>query len=128
MAVDFDANILYYAYHNEDGDDFGVGYLSNKKQWIERVNSWQENDGFETRFAVEDFEELEHDDLRGISLAVVEPMGKEYLITWVVGDDENCLRISEDWDISWHNNAQKLKSIPQWSKRLKNLLKEHKTQ
>ena len=68
----FDAHILYYAYNNIDGDDFGVGYLNNKEQWVDRINSWNENDGNETRYTVEDWDELDCQlDFRGIELAEV---------------------------------------------------------
>lgn len=128
MAVDFDANYKYYAYDNYEGDDFGVGYLSTKAEWIDRINTWQANDGFDHRFTVEDFEELELDDLRGILLADVEPIDKDYLVTWAVYDDEFSILITAKNEFIWQQNPKKSDAIPQWLKRLKNTVREQKKQ
>ena len=125
----FDAHILYYAYNNIDGDDFGVGYLNNKEQWVDRVNSWNENDGNKTRYTIEDWDDLDCQlDFRGIELAEVEPNGDNYLVTWFDKDNENCLEIDPKGEIVWQNNSTKSLSIPRWVKRLKNTMKEHKKQ
>lgn len=128
MAVDFDKHIQYYAYTNYEGDDFGVGYLDTKEGWIDRVNRWQANDGFDHRFIVEDFEELELVDLRGIMLAEVEPIDKDYLVTWADYDDELCIRITSKSEFIWEKNPKNSTSIPQWLKRLKNTIREQKNQ
>jgi len=122
----FDANILYYAYDNLDGDDFGVGYLSNKEAWIERVNSWGRNNGTRSDFTIDDFEELDATDLQGVLLAEVEPIDSDHLVTWVVGEDEFSVQIDKKGDIIWKNNSTKTTSVPRWLSRLKRTLKEYK--
>ena len=129
MAVDFDAQIKYFSYTNEQGDDFAVGYLDNKEGWIERINRWQANDGFAHRFTTEDFEELESDDLRGAVLAVVEPVDAGWFVTWVDDkENEQMVEISHKYEISWKINNNKSDAIPQWLKRLKNTIREQKNQ
>lgn len=128
MAVDFDAHIKYFSYNNVEGDDFAVGYLSTKQEWIDRINQWQSNDGFATRFTVEDFEELEIDDLRGVMLAVVEPIGDDHLVSWFDNEDESSIIITAKNEFVWEQNQRNSTAIPQWLKRLKNTIREQKNQ
>lgn len=120
----FDAHLQYFAYNNLDGDDFGVGYIGNKEDWIRRVNSWQANDGFDTRFTQEDFDDLDVYDLRGILLAEVEPVDTGWFVTWATEKGDNVAEISKDYQISWKINNLKSDTIPHWLKRLKNTLRE----
>lgn len=126
MAVDFDAHIRYYAYNNVDGDEFGVGMIGSKADWVERVNRWAQEDGKQGDFTVEDFEDLELSDLRGIQLSEIEPIDKDFLATWVVGDDEFSVRITQKSEFLWQQNPKKLASVPRWLKRLKTTLSSNK--
>lgn len=130
MAVAFDAHIQYFAYNNLEGDDFAVGYLSTKEDWIERVNAWNRNDGAENRYSAEDWEELDQEqDLRGVCLAEVEPVDAGWFVTWVNDNgDENVVEITHKYEVSWKINPNKSDSIPQWLKRLKNTIREQKKQ
>lgn len=53
---------------NTQGDSFGVGITQTKQGWIDILNSWQESDGFETRYKIEDWDDLEDFDFRGVVL------------------------------------------------------------
>jgi hypothetical protein len=124
----FDTNILYYAYDNTDGDDFGVGYLDNKQTWVERVNTWGRQDGARHDFKLDDFHELDYGNLRGCKLAEVVPDEQTFLVTWLVDKNENSIRIDHKGDFIWENNPSKSSSIPKWVHRLKRTIKEHKNQ
>lgn len=119
----FEAHIKYFSYNNTQGDEFAVGYLDNKEDWIERINRWQSNDGFETRFTAEQFDELEQDDLRGLELAEVEPDEKGgHIVRWADGDKDFSLSINKKRETSWIENNTKNTTVPRWVSRLiKNL-------
>lgn len=127
MAVDFDAHIRYYAYNNTDGDEFGVGMLGSKEDWVGRINRWAQEDGNEGEFNVQDWEELDfQNDFRGVLLAEVEPIDKDYLVTWVAYEDEFAVRITQKGDFIWEQNPKKLTTIPRWLKRCKTTLNFNK--
>lgn len=133
----FDAHILYYAYNNTEGDEFGVGYLGNKEFWVHLINGWNRNDNNKHRVKVEDWDELEPlSDLRGCELAEVEPDDDGYLITWIANPQspapnmvEEQIRVNSDWSMEWVHGLKsvetgKAPSIPRWANRLKNQLRE----
>lgn len=124
----FETNILYYAYDNEDGDDFGVGYLDNKEAWVSRVNSWGRQDGARHDFTAESWDKVHQTNLRGCELAKVTPDNDGYLVTWADGDSENSMRINKKSEVSWVTNPKKVASVPRWVTRLKSAIREHKNQ
>lgn len=122
----FDAHIQYYAYNNKESDDFGVGYIGNKEEWIGRINRWNKNDKLATRVTAEDWDDLDcSTDLRGIQLAEVEPVDDSYKVSWDDGDNENSMIIDKNGAISWDNNPQNISSVPRWVTRLKNQLRDN---
>ena len=120
----FEAHIMYYSYNNTQGDEFAVGYLNNKEDWIERINRWQSNDGFTTRFTAEQFEELEIDDLRGCELAEVEPNENGgHIVRWSDGKADYSLNLDKKGEVSFIGEDEKPTSVPRWIKRLAKALK-----
>lgn len=124
----FDAHLLYFAYNNIEGDEFGVGMIGNKEDWVRRINRWAVEDGNVGAFTVEDWDDLDfQNDFRGVELAEVEPVDVGWLVTWLNDrGDENVVEITHKFAISWKINPNKSDSIPQWLKRLKNTLRDGK--
>lgn len=127
--VVFEAHILYYAYDNVDGDDFGVGYIGNLEDWVERVNRWGRQDGTRHDFTVESWDEVTTDNLRGCLLAEAEPDGEDY----IVSINEAVYRIKSDNTVEntpqlFDTKTGKPVPVPRWVTRLKNAIKEHKNQ
>jgi hypothetical protein len=124
MAVDFDAHIQYFSYNNVQGDDFAVGYLDNKDGWVERINRWQANDGFDTRFTIQEWDELEQDDFRGLELAEVEPdENGGFNVAWTDGKADYSLNIDSKSEISFIGENEKPASVPRWFKKLAKTIK-----
>lgn len=122
----FDAHIQYYSYGNIEGDDYMIGLFGNKEFWIDLINRWKLQDGNKDKYTLEDWDELEcATDFRGIQLAAIEPDGKDILVHWADGDDENTMRISDKNVITWENNPQNKTSTPRWITRLKNAMREN---
>lgn len=121
----FDAHILFYAYNNLEDDDFGVGYLGNKQEWVERINRWNRNDNIDTEYTIEEWDELDcESDFRGCQLAEIEPdENGGYIVTYVDKNDEIVLHFDKSWKIVEDSLTQKVPSVPKWTARLKNTMK-----
>tara|TARA_B100001250_G_C19462466_1_gene640838 strand:+ start:88 stop:477 length:390 start_codon:yes stop_codon:yes gene_type:complete len=121
----FEAHIQYYAYNNIDDDDFGVGYLGNKQDWVERINRWNWNDGFDERFTVEDWDDLDcQHDFRGCELAEIEPDSDAMLVTWQKSNHSFVIKIEKNGDMKWLENPRSLTTFPRWINRMKTMLRE----
>ena len=117
----------YYAYNNIDDDDFGVGWIGTKKDWVERVNRFNRNDGMSSSATVKGWDELDcKKDFRGIELAVVEPDGLgSYIVRWSDKKGDKTAIIDNSWKIAWASNKDQTATVPRWINRLKNTLKEN---
>lgn len=124
----FDANIMFYAYDNAEGDDFGVGYLGNKQWWTDIVNRWGKQDGKRHDFKLDDFHDIPADSLRSCQLAEVVRDEQTFLVTWFIGQARNSVRMNHKGEFSWENNPTKNPSVPRWINRLKRAIKEHNLQ
>lgn len=68
---------IFRAIGNSQGDQFGtLGEHGNprtmtKQEWIDQLNEWQEMDGAEHRYSIEDWEMLDDLDFRGVILEEV---------------------------------------------------------
>ncbi len=121
----FDAHIQYYAYNNVDDDDFGVGYLGNKKDWVERINRWNRNDGRDETVVVEEWDDLDCKlDFRGIQLAEIEPNGDGVLVTWATKNRSYTISVAKNGDVAWVQNPNNAPSVPRWVNRMKTMLRE----
>jgi len=115
---------MYFAYDNLEGDEFGVGYLSTKTDWVDRTNSWGRQDGNRHDFTEKSWDSIYPTNLRGCVLAKVESDNSAFLVTWKADNKENTVRISNKGEFSWENNSAKSSSIPRWMNRLKKAIKE----
>lgn len=120
----FDAHILYYAYDNVQGDDFGVGYLGNKEFWVHVMNGWQRNDGIKHRYTIEEWDDLDCEyDFRGCILAEIVPDDGNYIVSWSDGSHDFSVIIDSKWNISWEDSINGGKRIPAWVNKLKSQIK-----
>ena len=69
---------LFKAVGNTQGDGFGCFEDDNgtprvltKQEWIDQLNYYQEADGYDTRYTLEDWDNLDDWDMRGIILEPV---------------------------------------------------------
>lgn len=120
----FDAHIQYYAYNNLEGDDFGVGYLGNKEDWVRRVNAWGRNEGSKQNWTAEEWEDIDTEAFMGVQLAEVEPDQADLLVTWCEKSQDNVVRITKKHEVIWEENATKSPLVPRWVNRLQKMIKE----
>lgn len=125
-----DTHIQYYSYGNTQGDGFGTMCLSNKKEWVRHLNRYQESDGEEHRYTVEEWDKLDSVDWRDILIAEViqddteDFVLREFVVNWIDGNNKNSVRITHNNQLVWENNPGNSLSVPKWISRLKNLLRE----
>lgn len=121
----FDAHIEYFCYNNVEGDEFQVGHLGNKDNWVSLMNGWNRNDGRKQKYTIEDWDDLDQDeDLRGCQLAEVIADEKDYVVSWATEEGINVIRISHKNGIVWEENNTGADSVPRWVNRLKNTIRD----
>lgn len=75
---------LFKAVGNTQGDSFGVFdddeqkvyRVMSQQDWIDQFNSWQEADGYEHRYKLDDWDNLDDWDRRGVILEEVKLVNK----------------------------------------------------
>ena len=75
---------LFRAIGNTQGDDFGVFdddeqkvyRVMSQQDWIDKFNSWQEADGNDYRYTLDDWDNLDDWDRRGVILEEVKLANK----------------------------------------------------